>query len=332
MFGSAKKKDPAADAKAARLKQVESLLALVPGTKALDAERTMFEVQTRLPSRMLLCFRIQLPPNFPNEPPAVTLAEPKRLEHAWLDRNQYVVYPKLFPGQWRPTDSLGRTIQDVLQEFSRNPPTCKSPATMSSSSSASRSSPKPLPAPQRFTAVPSVPVEFPELRTKTSAELETMLQDQETFDGWLKQQPGVVNLKNIRDQIAANNALLNQRVNELEERVRGADEEYEPIRIALDTKMAQLDQVTRKKRDLLDRETAGVQMQRLQEGADEVDGESQRVAERMCSGGVDAKQFISEYLDLRRRYHSRMARREWAAASAPVASTQSAFNNVSIRK
>ncbi|XP_060078833.1 vacuolar protein sorting-associated protein 37A-like [Ylistrum balloti] len=184
---------------------------------------------------------ISLPPQFPQDPPTVTVTPP--VVHPWVDSTQKIVGCQNL-NSFSMHSSLGNAVQSVVEEFKKNPPQIRSQSYgpqlgyqpvppqnahfsgFSAGGMAGYPSPPTLPPsvpggstvspvidrrPQTESSesittqnggIPDIKVAFPELKSKTLTELNSMLNEEEKILEMIQNLPDVTKLAEDREKLS----------------------------------------------------------------------------------------------------------------------------------
>ncbi|XP_033743923.1 vacuolar protein sorting-associated protein 37A-like [Pecten maximus] len=185
---------------------------------------------------------ISLPPQFPQDPPTVTITPP--VVHPWVDPTQKIVGCQNL-NSFSMHSSLGHAIQSVVEEFKKNPPQIRSqpygpqlgyppvpppnaqfsgfnPGGMAAGYPSPPTLPPSIPGGSRVSPVldsrrqaeqsestvtqnggiPNVKVAFPELKKKSLSELNSILHEEEKVLEMIQNLPDVAKLAEDREKLS----------------------------------------------------------------------------------------------------------------------------------
>eukprot|EP00276_Gloeochaete_wittrockiana_P010245 CAMPEP_0184648148 /NCGR_PEP_ID=MMETSP0308-20130426/5210_1 /TAXON_ID=38269 /ORGANISM="Gloeochaete witrockiana, Strain SAG 46.84" /LENGTH=318 /DNA_ID=CAMNT_0027079737 /DNA_START=138 /DNA_END=1091 /DNA_ORIENTATION=- len=318
MFGRSTVPAPA-NLAAARKKQIDSLHSHVPAVKAADANKSVFDVPVLLRNGSQLFLRITLPAGFPQDSPILRVESPSSgVQHAWLNPQQYVVgHDKL--RQWNPSHDLGKIVQDVVRELcARAEPPRSSGARLAG---ASGYLPARLTDADGWQIVPNsghiplpqvvIPSSFPELESRTAAELEFLNLDKEEFEKFVNGHECIASVRRVRDDLKRSVVELEGANKKLQEDLDRVFAEKASLEQVQKERSAQLEASAVKQQKILERRSVPVVLAGLAASAEQMDQQCEAFANEYMNGPMDTPTFIKTFRDMKKRHHSRMARKEW---------------------
>eukprot|EP00741_Cyanophora_paradoxa_P013106 tig00020675_g12659.t1 len=310
-----------------RDKQVQSLSQHVLNLRSLDASKSTFEATVQVPpTNASIVLRISLPPNFPQEAsPTVALVQPPwGCTHPWLDGQQVVTGHDALR-RWSSDRDIGKVVSEIIREFTIRPPRLPgaSPHAQRAPSfpnaNGARAS-NGRAEDDGWTLVPrvnlTVPSDFPELHSKTSAELEVLESDRATFDSFIAGLDCIKEAKRLRADLAKANADQEQKNAKLQQEVSTLEQEVRRLGDAQRERRTKLEASVRRQQAIAERNSVASLARAVQGAAEEVDRRTERLAQSFIRGETDARAFMEKYMKERTAYHRHMAKREWHLASA----------------
>jgi len=329
-------------------KAVDSLRQAFPTVKEIT-KNSLYDVPITLPNRTTITFRVNLPTDFPKVAPNIQVLPPVQHRLVDQQMNiMPQAHDNLL--RWTPQCSLGRTIFELVQRFIQDPPqiavqpnpyvnnappvypygTPQStlnnpppPYATSNSPNSSNNSMSSYPnvnsgpnmtgnpnGPTHHTPQPVVPASFPELDRKSPAELSQMLNDETEFNKFFDALPVVQNMRKIRDDLRANNEELAKKtlskeseIEQLRSELAGSMEIIQQQRAAFEVKLE-------RQKEVMKQFSASALIQKLDLSAQDAEAESDALANRFLSGDVDYKDFIRDFMEKRKLFHLRSAKKE----------------------
>lgn len=212
------------------------------------------------------------------------------------------------------------------------PPSVSKVSSRSNTSTQAGSSPLSKPGKSKFEAgqslqspiaslTTSFAATFPPLRDKSVEELRKLLTDQAAYIEFLHSLEQVKTLDNLQDDLKNNNIELARQNLEGESRIAELRNQCAIIRtMELAAARENFDRVQMEARNLFNRFRITVLVKRLQEAADQVDEESERLHKQLLTGEIELSEYIPEYKKLRATYHRRCLIRHEATVTAGVPS------------
>ncbi|KAI8900859.1 hypothetical protein BC833DRAFT_579923 [Globomyces pollinis-pini] len=197
-----------------RLKQIESLAVFDPK----QVGQSYYQIVCHLPSQVLHIF-IHLPSHFPEVKPSIEVKP--AINHPWF-KNGVLANDRII--KWSLHSSLGKVIEELLLEFSMNPPVINVMTSNQYSKPVEQSIPSP-------TTLPTQELEFIGLDTKTNQELEDLLLDDNAFAEYFYSLDQVKPNKEMQDslleknnEIAKTNLNREDEIKDLQTRIKALQE------------------------------------------------------------------------------------------------------------
>jgi len=309
------------DAYALRMKQIESLKQYFPALKEITKD-CLFEIPVVLPSRKTVLMRISLQRDFPYQPPSLQIVP--QVSHKFVDPQMNVVpqvHEKL--AVWSVHTNLGKTVYEVVQKFVQDPPQILGQLSATNLNGYSEMPPAYGNAANtttnsNSTPVPSIPSSFPDLDNKTGEELNEMLSNEDLYKDFFDNLEGVKNMRQLRDELrdgneelAKKNIARGQEIDDLRKLLQDKQEEVKQQRQELERKVQRQQQI-------MQQFSTPVLIQKLSDAANIADTESEQTATDFLNGDIaDHKDFIKKFMDQRKIYHLRAAKRESLSMALP---------------
>ena len=247
-----------------REKQINQLFQQLPSVVSRNENRSILEVGLKMSSTgKVLVLRVELPEEFPNIPPNLKIScIGNNVFHPWLVSGGQVVGLKDLYSWNAETHTLYAAVQQVISEFSLNPPrlvaTSQPPPAYNASSSSSstnggngpssqviKQQQKPIKENQQVeddgeVILPPIPSEFQELNDLDAAELQRLLDRDDLFFNFFNSLDLVQNLNQLITSIQSGNfqnatenlkkkeemEILISKINSREEKIADAIEIY----------------------------------------------------------------------------------------------------------
>lgn len=335
-----------ADVAKLQAKQIEELLKYLPSATQYTKTPTVTVYQMSVFTKFgPLKMHIIMPAKFPTEAPQLKVLT--QVQHAWVNPDMTVNSAKL--REWGPHSNLGKTVQEVFHEFSRNPPgpiavAQATPIVAQATPLVAQAQPAqppplpqeppppPLPEEEEMQAFPepAVPTSFPELDSLTLAELQKLVNDSDALNEIVEKQCSSTSMQTIRKDLC--DSIENQAKKNLSK--QGMLEEYEAKTQVLlaeirETKMV-VDGLVARKKTIDDRYSVTSVSAILAKKLEEYDERSDELVEQYEDQDDDSddssdddddddepkkkklthKKFYKQYVTLRSKFHTCMAKRE----------------------
>jgi len=139
---------------------------------------------------------VYIPRDFPTAPPQITVSI--ALNHPWVHATTKVVqHPQVIP--WNPKNDLSAIVIDVLREFTTKKPAILQDDSLLRRGSAQSSASQSTPSIIEIVAMPSIPLEFPELKSLPLDDLEALERDSLTLDSFIDSMALMNKYKEMKD-------------------------------------------------------------------------------------------------------------------------------------
>jgi len=334
-----------------RAKQIDSLRQFFPTVKEVTKDQ-VFEVPIQLPNRSTIKLIINLPPDFPRIPPILQLSP--TVQHPLVDSNMYIspaAHDNL--SRWAVHVSLGKTVYEIVQKFMKQPPVIGPPLPQKYPNLSTSAYPNPSMIPSQSNpppnqdyppqpnysqsnysqpnfppqpnipsqsalpvSRPSVPATFPELDSKGVNELTLLLNDETEFAKFFENLPSVITSKKLREDLKSSNQELAQKILAKEAEVEKLRQEVAGKNDSIKEKRSTFELKLQRQQEVVKKFSTPALIDKLSEKAQEADEASEALAKQFHSGGMDHKEFIKTYMETRKLYHLRSAKRESMAMLA----------------
>jgi len=313
-----------------RFKQIDSLKHYFSTVKETTKD-SLYEISILIPARKAtITLRVNLPKDFPRVPPLLQIFPP--VQHRLVDQQMYVTaaaHENL--ARWGVHCSLGKTVYEIVQKFIQEPPNMLPQYTPSASTSAStlpvspppannvsNQPPKPLPhIPQQQhnqqqlqTSLPPIPTSFPELDSKTPAELSLLLTDETEFKKFFESLPTVQTMKKLRDDLRDNNETLAKKNLAKEAEIQKAQMDLSGRLNTIAEKRTSYEQKAQRQQEIIKQFSTTSLIDQLTEAASEAEQQSDGIAKKFLTGDMEHKDFIKDFMEKRKLFHLRSAKKE----------------------
>jgi ESCRT-I complex subunit VPS37 len=314
---------PTSDVHVYRMRSIETLRQYFPACKEV-AQSSVFDVLFQSDRGIHFTLRVMLSPNFPMDPPQLQLYP--HGPHGALTNTGLVTpaaHAQLEPRQWSMHANLGKVVYEVTRHFAASPPllsnsqnqtsqTGQNVQQNSSFSAASATSTSTTTATRTAGGLelPPLPDEFEELRGKNDAELGELLRDEQLFDAFFETLECVKTMRTIRadlvrgnEELARDNLKHEQQLSAMHEQLKAKEAEVQAKSAEYDAKLAE-------QRDIMQRFTPASLIDRLSDAIADADHISEQTAQQFIDGELELRAFTRDYLEQRKVYHRRNAKRE----------------------
>ncbi|CAG4967345.1 unnamed protein product [Colias eurytheme] len=241
-----------------------------------------------------MVLNIVLPPEFPNEKPAIFINPV--FPHPWLadNSNQVIGAPGLL--NYTLHSDLGRVVQAIIREFQRSAPSIASEDKSTDTS------------PQSHISVNSMM--FPELSELTIEELQEILENPDLQDKLLENNPQLTEidleteeLMNSIEEIAQDNLAKQQMLDEMKSKV------LDRISTIVQLKM-NYEELNRKYQKMSEMYDPHKIRDCLKNAAMQADEDAEAIAEQFLLGTISVETFILKFAEKRALGQARRAREE----------------------
>jgi len=319
------------ETQALKFKQIDSLRQYFPTVKEITREQ-LYEVPLSLPSRRMITVRITLPRDFPRVSPQLQVFPP--VQHRLID-GQMMVIPQAHENllRWGNQSSLGKTVYEIVQKFMQDPPQIipqnvpVSPNSVQVNNNPNIQPPQVVP-PQfsnqgpsfsggqipvqtkTHTPLPVVPGSFSELDAKSPSELALLLNDENEFKRFFDHLSAVQTMKKVRDDLRTNNDELAKKNLSKEAELDKIKRELSARQQLIAEKRLAFDQKAKQQQEVMKQFSTPALVDHLTVAAAEAEGSSDAIANQFLSGELDQKNFVKEFMEKRKLYHLRAAKKE----------------------
>ncbi|KAI8979130.1 hypothetical protein BDF20DRAFT_867790 [Mycotypha africana] len=282
---------------------------------------------------------INLPSNFPEEPPVITVS-PTGMRHPWIDSD--VVMHDGLPS-WTLQSNLGLLVKDICKEFTMRPPAKKS--TTVTGGTRISVVPPPLPASQLqqqqvtsmtnktndegYGARPQPPIpsrsnssntptshttnlEYNAISKLSSEEIDELLSDETGFEIFFNTLDRVKNLKAFQEELRNGNDQLAHKNLSREDQLIKLRSEVADLYNKYQTDKAAFDKKERQQNEAFSRFSSSTVLTRLKASLYESDELSESVAQSFLDGNLDNDSFVKQFREFRKVYHLRASKLERA--------------------
>eukprot|EP00877_Chromochloris_zofingiensis_P009383 jgi/Chrzof1/4699/Cz14g23090.t1 len=312
-----------------RSQQIEELLASFPGCKAINPDRSVFDLPLELKDKKATALRVSLPPHFPQERPVLSVLLP--VIHPAVDGTGRVHTSQLNTwvfGQSKLVDVVAEAVRSLtdgvadtrqanavgtvpyppgypgaVPAASTSYPPAPGPLLQHRPNLGSSTSPTRLPANGAATLNgPMTPL--PDISQLSAAQMQQCLTDEAEFKKLLKlavqKSPMAATLEDIRvknRQLAESNLSKQNAINEVRNQLAVVkSSEYILIK-------QHFDELHARQKAVLDKLGTIVFKERLEDAVSESDASSNALSTAYLEGQVPLDQFLNEYVEHRTRHH-----------------------------
>lgn len=327
-----------------KFKQIDSLRQYFPTVKEVTKE-TLYEIPVTLPNRKLITLRINLPKDFPRVAPAIQVFPP--VQHRFIDQQMFLTpgaHENL--ARWNNSSILGKTMFEIIQKLNQEPPqiitqpnpqpvisptpvpqnnapppypygqnTTSQPPSKIAPPPYVQPNPTPVVAPKpqpqvSHVGMPPVPANFPEIESKTPSELTQLINDETEFKKFFEDLPQVQNMRKVRDDLRNTNEEIAKKNLSKEAEVEKLKRDIASKQQLIQEKRAQFEQKAQRQQEVMKQFSTPALIEHLGVAAQQAETESDALANKFLSGEVDYKDFLKEFMDKRKLYHLRAAKKE----------------------
>jgi len=234
--------------------------------------------------------------------------------------------------RWSIHASLGKTVYEIVQKFIQDPPLLvpqnppptgnMGPTTMQQQSPQSPIPPsQPLmnspmqsfvqqPQSKSHTPLPVVPSAFPELDGKSPMELAQLLNDENEFRRFFDSLNAVQTMRKVRDDMRTNNEELAKKNLAKEAELEKIRRELGARQQVISEKRGLFEQKAQRQQEVMKQFSTQALIEHLGTSAGEAEAASDAIANQFLSGEIDQKTFIKEFMEKRKLFHLRAAKKE----------------------
>ncbi|KAJ3303528.1 hypothetical protein HDV03_003707 [Kappamyces sp. JEL0829] len=280
-----------------RSRQIQTLAPYQPK----DVGNGNLQITCHLSSGIAI-LNLYLSPLFPQEPPVITV-QPSQLSHAMINQGT-VRHDKL--SRWQPSSSLGGIVEDIMVEFSMQPP------VLPAAQSPHQQQPRPAPQipPNATRTAPQPTIDIPGLETKTAQELQELLSDNFEFAEFFYGLQEVATTRKVQEELIVQNAKVaqtsmsrTQEIQNLKQRVQALQEQNAEQR-------KKIDQLLIEQQQELVRFGSEYVTEQLRQLVATSDDMTDLCASSYLEGKLSEEEFIKAFKEARKLYHSRAGKLE----------------------
>ncbi|KAI9311261.1 hypothetical protein BX666DRAFT_1999659 [Dichotomocladium elegans] len=282
----------------------------------------MYELPCPIPDIPNASLLINLPAEFPEQPPIITVA-PTGLRHPWIDSDVVAHDTLLWENPAANPLLLGKLIHSIIEEFARRPPARKGANGELANTNAATSEesyghrpPPPIPTVQQQSSMgPGFALsagEYNAIVNRSPEDIEELLTNDTAFEMFFNSLERVQNMKTVREELRnGNENLANKNLSRqdslqaLDAQVKALDLEYRQLK-------GQFEEKERQQNDAFNRFSSATVMTRLKASIQESDELSESVAQSFLDGNLDHDGFVKQFRELRKVYHLRASKLERA--------------------
>ncbi|KAG0749061.1 hypothetical protein G6F57_005658 [Rhizopus arrhizus] len=282
-----------------KTQQINSLFAHNP-TTTTAVENQLYELQLSEKDKTSLL--INLPPQFPEEPPVITFS-PTHMRHPLLETD-VVLHDSLL--NWKPQQSiLGLVVKEIYHEFITRPPVKKAVnETARTEEGYGYRPPPPIPAASN--------PEHAAVVKLSQEEVEELLYNETAFDLYFQNMERVKNLKAFQEELRNGNEILahknlsrEDQLTKLRGEITYLDEKYKADKLEFDAK-------EKLQQEAFNRFSSATVLTRLKASVYESDELSESVAQSFLDGNLNNESFVKQFREFRKVYHLRASKLEKA--------------------
>eukprot|EP01112_Ceratiomyxa_fruticulosa_P007760 TRINITY_DN2013_c0_g3_i1.p1 TRINITY_DN2013_c0_g3~~TRINITY_DN2013_c0_g3_i1.p1 ORF type:complete len:360 (-),score=68.26 TRINITY_DN2013_c0_g3_i1:297-1376(-) len=167
-----------------------------------------------------------------------------------------------------------------------------------------------IPSPVTHTPLPAIPASFPELEIKSTTEIQELLSKEDQFRAFFDNLEGVKTMRSVRDELRSGNEELAKRNQGREEELNNLRKTLNEKRNQLTAKRAELAAAQQRQQVINQQFSTPALVSKLAEAAHLMDQESELTVQMFVDGNIDHKEFIKKFMEVRRQYHLRAAKKE----------------------
>jgi len=234
--------------------------------------------------------------------------------------------------RWSVQASLGKMIYEIVQKLMQEPPQILQtipttpqptgyPSYLPSNSQppvknapyqqpSLTNSGKGIPDVKTHTPLPVIPSSFPEVEAKSTQELSQMLNDETEFNRFFESLSAVQTMKKVRDDLRIANEELAKKNLAKEAEVDRVRRELESRNRTVMEKRAAFEQKAQRQQEVMKQFSTPALIEQLTLAAQEAEMASDDIANKFLGGQIDYKDFIREFIERRKLFHLRSAKKE----------------------
>eukprot|EP00878_Enallax_costatus_P040017 GHUV01045982.1.p1 GENE.GHUV01045982.1~~GHUV01045982.1.p1 ORF type:complete len:350 (+),score=109.31 GHUV01045982.1:935-1984(+) len=313
---------------ARRMQQIDELIRQFPGCRAVNPDRSVFDLPLELKDKKTTALRITLPPHFPQERPGLSVLIP--VAHPAVDptgRLHTNLLNNWVYGGSRLSSAVAEAVAALTDGAAANgrlsdsspggtvpfpsgypvPGTAGPPTAgrfTGSPSSSARPSATGNPSPPRQPAGPATTSTLPDFSRFSAAQLEELITDQTAFKAVLREatkgSPMAATLEDIRvknRQLAESNLSKQNAINEARNQLAVVrSSEYTLIK-------SRFDELYERQTKVVSTLGGVVWREKLEEAVSAADSASAAVANDFMAGGMSLDDFVKQHVELRTQHH-----------------------------
>jgi len=331
-----------------RIKQIDSLRQYFSTIKEITRE-SQYDAILTLPSRKTITLRINLPKDFPKVGPTLQIFPPVQHRFV-DQQMFIIPQAHENLGKWTLQASLGKTIFEIVQKLMQDPPQILStpppqqmppqqlppqqipqqgypnqyPVATQSSMGIPNKPPPPYQSPSpsltnsqksaqpigTHTPLPVIPSSFPEIEARTPSELSQMLNDEVEFNKFFDDLNVVQTMKKVRDDLRNANEEFARKSLARESEIESLRREIDTRNRAVSEKRSTFEQKAQRQQEVMKQFSTPTLIDQLSTSAADAETASDAIANKFLAGEMDFKDFIKEFMDKRKLFHLRAAKKE----------------------
>jgi len=164
--------------------------------------------------------------------------------------------------------------------------------------------------PQTHTPLPVIPSSFPELDSKSAAEIANMLNDEVEFSRFLDSLSAVQTMKKVRDDLRNTNEDLAKKNLAREAEIEKTKRDLMSQTAQVNEKRASFEQRVVRQQEVMKQFSTPALIEQLNSAAAEAEATSENIATTFLKGDMDHKDFVKDFMEARKLYHLRAAKKE----------------------
>jgi len=221
--------------------------------------------------------------------------------------------------RWIPQASLGKTVYEIVQKFMQDPPQLVNLPTSSPVNSSPAILQRSLPSfgqlptqplTQSHTPLPVIPASFPELEAKSPSELAQLLNDDNEFKRFFDSLSAVQTMRKVRDDLRSNNEELSKRNLSKEAEIDRIKKDLAARQQLILEKRSSFETKAQRQQEVMKQFSTPALIDHLNNAAAEAEAASDETANQFLKGDLDQKVFVKEFMEKRKLYHLRAAKKE----------------------
>ncbi|KAF2074422.1 hypothetical protein CYY_004278 [Polysphondylium violaceum] len=162
---------------------------------------------------------------------------------------------------------------------------------------------------QSKTTIPSLPTEFPELKSKSKEELEELLESEDSLNAFIYTYDSVSQMSDQRSKLESENKKLTESVDQLTEEI-GQLKKQQDKKIEVEELKKEYERLLAKKNVISNQYSLPNLLEKLNDSINIYEAESDSIAATFLEGNLELKEFKKLYREKRALYHSKSANKE----------------------